>query len=79
MRDNSINHFRCHNERPVRNHLFSSILSFVYLQKMQIAQEFTNIYQHQRELFKGVVGAFIKIFVKGKDYLLPKFAGVINA
>ena len=74
-----IEHFQVRNERPVRNHIFSSILSFVYLQKMQIAQELTNIYQHQRELFKGVVGAFIKIFVKGKDYLLPKFADVINA
>ena len=42
-----IEHFQVRNERPVRNHIFSSILSFVYLQKMQIAQEFTNIYQHQ--------------------------------
>ena len=38
-----IEHFQVRNERPVRNHIFSSILSFVYLQKMQIAQEFTNI------------------------------------
>ena len=67
------------NERPVRNHIFASILSFVYLQKMQIAQEFTNIYQHQRDLFKEVVGTFIKIFEEGKDNLLPKFLGVINA
>ncbi|MCW7553976.1 hypothetical protein NX722_15380 [Endozoicomonas gorgoniicola] len=44
-----------------------------------IAQEFTNIYQHQRKLFKEVVGAFIKIFAKDKDDLLPKFAGAINA
>ena len=74
-----IEHFQVRNERPVRNHIFSSILSFVYLQKMQIAQEFTNIYQHQRKLFKEVVGAFIKIFAKDKDDLLPKFAGAINA
>ena len=74
-----IEHFQVRNERPVRNHIFSSILSFVYLQKMQIAQEFTNIYQHQRMLFKEVVGAFIEIFAKNKDDLLPKFAGAINA
>ena len=74
-----IEHFQVRNERPVRNHIFASILSFVYLQKMQIAQEFTNIYQHQREMFKETVGTFIETFAKGKDYLLPKFAGVINA
>ena len=74
-----IEHFQVRNERPVRNHIFASILSFVYLQKMQIAQEFTNIFQHQREMFKETVGTFIETFAKGKDYLLPKFAGVINA
>lgn len=74
-----IEHFQVRSERPVRNHIFSSILSFVYLQKMQIAQEFTNIYQHQRELFKDVVGAFIEHFAKGKETLLPKLKGAINA
>ena len=74
-----IEHFQVRNERPVRNHIFASILSFVYLQKMQIAQEFTNLYQHQREMFKETVGTLIETFAKGKDYLLPKFAGVINA
>ena len=48
-----IEHFQVRSERPVRNHIFASILSFVYLQKMQIEQAFTNIYQHQGELFKG--------------------------
>ncbi len=74
-----IEHFQVRSERPVRNHIFASILSFVYLQKMQIAQEFTNIYQHQRELFKETVGAFIEGFARGKDHLLPKFSGAINA
>ncbi len=46
---------------------------------MQIAQEFTNIYQHQRELFKDVVGAFIEHFAKGKEQLLPKLHSTINA
>ncbi len=66
-------------ERPVRNHIFAAILAFVYLQKMQIAQEFTNIYQHQRELFKETVSAFVESFAKGKEHLLPKFTGAINA
>ena len=74
-----IEHFQVRSERPVRNHIFASILSFVYLQKMQLAQAFTNIYQHQRELFKETVGAFIEGFVKDKDHLLPKFVGAINA
>jgi len=67
------------NEKPVRNHIFASLLSFVYLQKMQIAQELINIYQHQRERFKELVGAFIESFAKGKDDLLPKYSGAINA
>ncbi|USE39559.1 transposase [Endozoicomonas sp. SCSIO W0465] len=74
-----IEHFQVRSERPVRNHIFAAILAFVYLQKMQIEQEFTNIYQHQRGLFKETIGAFIESFAKGKDHLLPKFIGVINA
>ena len=74
-----IEHFQVRSERPVRNHIFSSILSFVYLQKMQIAQEFTNIYRHQRGLFKDVVGTFIEHFAKGKETLQPKLKGFINA
>ena len=74
-----IEHFQVRSERPVRNHIFASILSFVHLQKMQIAQAFTNIYQHQGALFKEVVGTFIESFVEGKEYLLPKLAGAINA
>lgn len=74
-----IEHFQVRSERPVRNHIFAAISAFVYLQKMQIAQEFTNIYQHQRELFREIVGTFVESFAKGKDYLLPKFAGSINA
>ncbi len=66
-------------ERPVRNHIFAAILAFVYLQKMQISQAFTNIYQHQRALFRETVGTFILNFAKDKDHLLPKFTGAINA
>lgn len=74
-----IEHFQVRSERPIRNHIFASILSFIYLQKMQIAQAFTNIYQHQSELFKETVGIFVRDFAKGKDHLLPKFSGGINA
>ena len=74
-----IEHFQVRSERPIRNHIFAAILAFVYLQKMQIAQEVINIYQHQRELFKETVGAFVASFAKGKDYLLPKLARPINA
>ena len=74
-----IEHFQIHSERPVRNHIFASILSYVYLQKVQIAQVVTNIYQHQFELFKETAGACIERFAKGKDDLLPKMAGAINA
>ena len=62
----------------MRNPVFASILSFVYLRKMQVAQEFTTIYQHQRALFKDPVGSFIEILAKRKDCLLPKLVSVIN-
>ena len=74
-----IEHFQVRKERPIRNHIFAAILAFVYLQKMQIAQEFTNIYQHQRELFKETVGTLVEAFAAGKEYLLPKITGAINA
>ncbi len=74
-----IEHFQVRRERPIKNHIFASLLSFVYLQKMQLEQEFINIYQHQRELFKETVGVFIENFTKGKDQLLPKFVRFINA
>ncbi len=66
-------------EQPVRNHIFAAILAFVYLQKTQMAREFMNIYQHQRELFKGTVDTFVESFEKGEEHLLPKLARAINA
>ena len=47
--------------------------------KMQMAQVFTNIYQHQNALFKDTVGAFVESFARGKGHLLPKFTSAINA
>ena len=38
-----------------------------------------HIYQHQRELFKETVGAFVESFAKGKEHILPKLARAINA
>ena len=74
-----IEHFQVRNERPIRNHIFAAILAFVYLQKMQISHAFTNIYQHQRALFKETVGSFVEVFARDKEYLLPKIRGSINA
>ncbi len=74
-----IEHFQVRNERPARDHIFAAILAFVYLQTMRIAQAFTNIYQHQRELFRETAGTFVKSFSEGKDHLLPKLARAINA
>ena len=74
-----IEHFQVRSEQPVRNHISAAILAFVYLQKMQMAREVMNIYQHQRELFKGIVDTFVESFAKGKEHLLPKLARAINA
>ena len=74
-----IEHFQVRSEQSVRNHIFSAILAFVYLQKMQMAREVIDVYQHQRELFKETVGVFVESFAKGKEHLLPKLARTINA
>ena len=74
-----IEHFQVRSEQPVRNHIFAAILAFVYLQKMQMAREVMNIYQHQRELFKETVGVFVESLAKGKEHLLPTLARTINA
>ncbi len=74
-----IEHFQVRSEQPVRNHIFAAILAFVYLQKMQMAREFMDVYQHQRELFKGTVDTFVESFAKGKEHFQPKLARAINA
>lgn len=74
-----IEHFQVRNEQSIRNHIFGSICSFVYLQKMQIADVISNIYKHQRELYIDVVAEFIKSFSKDKTCLEPKFRNSVNA
>ena len=71
-----IEHFQVRNERPVRNHIFASILSFVYLQKMQIAQEFTNIYQHQREMFKSLFDKYDSANIYKTECRLTYWSGL---
>ena len=63
---------------PNRCRVDSMVAPFIALQKMQ-AQEFMNIYHHQRMLFKETIGAFVESFTKGKENLLPKFARAIIA
>ena len=74
-----IERFQVRNKKPVRNHIFAGLLSFVYLQKMQINQAFTNIYQFQSGLFTSLVGEFVEFFSKGKEHLLPQMKNVDNA
>ena len=74
-----IEHFQVRNEQPIRNHIFAAICSFVQLQKMRADKVISNVYQHQRDLYKDVVATFIDSFAKGKDYLLPKLAEAVNA
>ena len=74
-----IERFQVRNAKPVRNHIFASLLSFVYLQKMLYSQLFVNIYQFQNDIYKDIVGGFVQLFSKGKDYLLPQMKGADNA
>lgn len=74
-----VEHFQVRNEKPIRNHIFAAIFSFVHLQKMQAAEMIVNLYEHQRSLYKEVVTGFIHSFIVGKEYLKPEFQGAVNA
>ncbi len=74
-----IERFQVRNEKPIRNHIFAGLLSFVYLQKMLFNQVFVNIYQFQSDIYKEMVGVFVKFFSEGKDHLLPQMKNADNA
>ena len=73
-----IEHFQVRNEKPIRNHIFSAIYSFVHLQKMKASELIVNIYHHQRELYKDVVSAFIREFSEKKNCMSPQFHDAVN-
>ena len=68
-----IEHFQVRNKKPIKNHIFAALFSFVHLQKMRASEMIVNLYQHQRELYKKVVASFINSFVMEKEYLKPQF------
>ena len=74
-----IEHFQVRSEQPIRNHIFSAIFAFCYLQKRVLEHAITTIYQHYRELFKEVTASFVDQFIEGKEHLLPKIKSRINA
>ena len=59
-----VEHFQVRNERPVRNHVFAALCSYVQLQKMQATSVISSIYGLRRDLFTEVMAKFVAGFVQ---------------
>ena len=58
-----VEHFPVRKERPVRNHLFAALCGYIHLQKMQITDFISSVYELNRKLFTDVIANFIAGFV----------------
>jgi hypothetical protein len=74
-----IERFQVRPEVAIRNHLFTALCGYVYLQRLKAADVIANAYQLQQDLFKNVVASFISAFMHGKDYLNSQFCNAVNA
>jgi hypothetical protein len=75
----NIERFQVRSKVPILNHIFASLCSFVHLQKMQIAGIISNAYQWKRNLYSGVVSAFIADFAPNNSHLNSYFEKPVNA
>lgn len=71
--------FQVRGKIPILNHVFASLCSYIYLQKMQINEWMVNVYRWQRSLYTAVVEAFVTDFIVNKDFLNPQFNKSVNA
>lgn len=67
-----IEKFQVRRSRLISNHIFAALMAYVAIQKMQMSDVFSNIYQWQKELFRPIVRTFIHGFILDKNYLLPQ-------
>lgn len=74
-----VEHFQVRTEIAIRNHIFASLLGFVQLQKMCVAELIRNCYELQRGIFVGVITNFIKTFIPEIKNLSPEFKRLVNA
>ena len=75
----NIESFQVRGKTAVKNHLFDAICSYVELQKLRAIDVISNCYQLRRELFNEIIASFVKMFVKDKEHMNPKFHAVVNA
>ena len=75
----NIERFQVRGKVSILNHIFCALCGYVYLQKMQMNQLITNAYQMRSDLYKDVVGAFVRSFIVDKDHLNPQFRPTVNA
>lgn len=74
-----IEQFQVRGAVSIRNHLFAALCSYIHLQRLQITELISSVYQWQRELYQDVVASFIRSFIVGKDHLNPQFRPAVNA
>lgn len=70
-----IEKFQVRRSKLITNHIFSSLMAFVQIQKMQMSDMFTNVYQWQKDLFRPIIRNFIEGFILDKNHLLPQKLG----
>ncbi|WP_064620067.1 hypothetical protein [Moraxella veridica] len=63
--------FQLHRECKIRNHVFSSLMAFVYL-KQQVSLGFSSVYAWVSNLFKPVVAQVSKQVADDLFHLNPK-------
>lgn len=74
-----VEHFQVRTETAIRSHIFASILGYVQLQKMCIAELISNCYELQRELFNTVVANSIATLMPEIKNINPQFRNSVNA
>ena len=75
----NIEKFQVRGKVPILNHIFAALCSYIHLQQMQFLELISNAYRWERDLYKDVVAAFVRIFTTDKEYLNPQFRTAVNA
>ena len=72
-------HFQVRGQLPIRNHIFSAICGYVQLQRLCAMELISHCYRLQRDLFNGVIAAFIHSIMPSMENLNSQFQPVVNA
>jgi hypothetical protein len=71
--------FQVRQEIAIRNHWFTALCGYVYLQRLKATDVIANAYRLPPDWFKNVIASVISAFMHGKDYLNSQFCNPVNA